>query len=623
LASGDLTSLATESALSTEQYSSGTLRVDPQAIIGALKRRWKLIVACVFLPVVAGFGALQLMTPIYQSSVELLVFDPQTQSVGVLRDAAPPPGLDTATIATEIELIKSLTLCLRVARELKLDQEPEFQIRTSVAPSKDVSAVSELRLLVAASVLRDRLRVERIPFSYVLVVSATARDPELAQRIAAKVVEDYLASQQEAREAALQQLASGLELKQKSLKENLHLLAEFKGTEDFLKIQELQRKITDDSKLYDAYLAQYNELKTRESLPSEARKEKVIAPAMVPSEPVSPRRSLFLAIAGAVGLMVAVVIVFLVEYGGFRVRSWVQAEQLFGLRVIGALPLIAEVQSDTGTATRELVTAMAGSAPSSPLSEAVSTMRLRLQVADKAAKVIMVTSFRAGEGKSAVASLLAASSAAAGKRTLLVDCDFRRHTISNNFSSQKTGLSEVLAGVAELSDAIGLNAAVGCYLLSAGSSTRNPSDLLVHPRMDAITAALREQYDYIVIDTPPLLSAVDALALARTIDKILVVVDGSRRGSYGDVITSLETLRRETDRIAGLVFNKVDPRQVPCYGYDDYNYGNSQLALTMLEGELRPRWWLGQLGTWGDTRTRAGLSRLTDLLNKTRRRIFT
>jgi capsular exopolysaccharide synthesis family protein len=319
-----------------------------------------------------------------------------------------------------------------------------------------------------------------------------------------------------------------------------------------------------------------------------------------------------------------VVIVFLLEYGGFRVRNWVQAEQLFGFRVIGALPLIAEVQSDTGSATRELVTAMAGSAPSSPLSEAVSTMRLRLQVADKAAKVIMVTSCRAGEGKSAVASLLAASSAAAGKRTLLVDCDFRRHTISNDFPSQETGLSEVLAGVAEISAAIGLNSAVGCYLLSAGSSTRSPSDLLVHPRMDAITAGLREQYDYIVIDTPPLLSAVDALALARTIDKIIVVVDGSRRGSYGDVIAALEALQRETERIAGLVFNKVDPRQVPCYGYDDYNYGNSKLSLTMEgEGELWPRRWLGQLGTGRDFRIRAGLTRLTGLLNKTRSWIST
>jgi tyrosine-protein kinase Etk/Wzc len=185
-------------------------------------------------------------------------------------------------------------------------------------------------------------------------------------------------------------------------------------------------------------------------------------------------------------------------------------------------------------------------------------------------------------------------------------------------------LSEVLAGVAELSAAIGLNAAGGCYLLSAGSSTRNPSDLLVHPRMDAITAGLREQYDYIVIDTPPLLSAVDALALARTIDKIIVVVDGSRRGSYGDVIAALEALQRETERIAGLVFNKVDPRQVPCYGYDDYNYGNSKLSLTMEgEGELWPRRWLGQLGTGRDFRIRAGLTRLTGLLNKTRSWIST
>jgi capsular exopolysaccharide synthesis family protein len=229
------------------------------------------------------------------------------------------------------------------------------------------------------------------------------------------------------------------------------------------------------------------------------------------------------------------------------------------------LPLSSRSISDLKLAQEILA------APLSPFREAMRTIRIGLRLADTECgfKVIMVTSPLPSEGKSSIAALLAASYAAAGKRTVLVDCDFRRGSLSRDFSLAQVSFSDVLTGSGDLGAATIYDSVTGCYLIQAGPGTNSSDDWPVSLRTKAVLTQMRQQYDCIVLDTPPLLSTIDALALARLADKIIVAVDGTR-ASCGRLAEAFALLGKETHRVAGILFNKIDPRELRAYGFDCY-----------------------------------------------------
>jgi capsular exopolysaccharide synthesis family protein len=211
--------------------------------------------------------------------------------------------------------------------------------------------------------------------------------------------------------------------------------------------------------------------------------------------------------------------------------------------------------------------------PLSQFSEAVNSMRISLELSSGNAKVILITSALPAEGKSTAAMLLAASSASSGKRTVLLDCDLRRQSTSEAFRSKsEPGLSELLRGTAELMDVITKDPATRTYLIPAGSMVPNAADLLMSQRMGDLIAELRSEFDYIVMDTSPLLPVIDALALTTVADKVLLIVEWghTRRAAISE---AFKILRPEVDRVAGIVLNKVDLHQMQGYSYrGGYHY---------------------------------------------------
>jgi capsular exopolysaccharide synthesis family protein len=205
--------------------------------------------------------------------------------------------------------------------------------------------------------------------------------------------------------------------------------------------------------------------------------------------------------------------------------------------------------------------------PLSPLNEAVHSVRINLRLSSADSKVILITSPLPGEGKSAAAMLLAASSAASGKRTILIDCDLRQPSTSAALRKiDVPGLSELLRGTAKLENVITRDPTTKTYLIPAGSVVPNSADLLMSQQMRDLVVTLRGLFDYIVLDTPPLLMVVDALALATVVDKILVIVEWSQT-AHGSISEAFKVLRPEAHRVAGIVFNKVDLNRLPGYGY--------------------------------------------------------
>jgi capsular exopolysaccharide synthesis family protein len=508
-------------------------------------------------------------------------------------------------INTEIEIIKSLSLSRRVASELKLYENPEFQVKDSRSAQTTGDAERAKELLPAATALlrEHHLKVERVPFSYVLLVSATSHKPQVAQQIATTVVDDYLTVQQEARKKALQEFAAVLERKQKSIKEYADSLVKLGDNfRDYMTVQELQRKISVENKLYDSYLSQYNELKTLDSLKTES--ERVISTADLPIAPIFPRAVLYSLVAFAFGAVVSSGLVLFLEYPRLKISNRALLEETFGHKVIGALPLFPLLQStrriSTFRSAQEIL-----AAPLSPFREAMRTIRIGLHLADIECppKVIMVTSPLPGEGKSSIAALLATSYANAGARTVLVDCDFQRGSLSRDFSQAQISFSDVLTRSGDLNAATIYDSVTGCYLIPAGPGTDSSDDWPVSARTKAVLTQIRQQYDCIVLDTPPLLSTIDALALARLADKIIVAVDAPS-ASYSTLSEVFALLSRETNRVAGIVVNKVDPREIQRYGFDCYysntccgSNGSSEFLV------LRCRWLLARTWTgalrWG------------------------
>jgi exopolysaccharide transport family protein len=359
--------------------------------------------------------------------------------------------------------------------------------------------------------------------------------------------------------------------RQEALEADLQRLSARDNTEGYFKLQQLERVADADRQLYDTYLSQYNDISERRTLQDASAR--IISPASRPTSPISSRSMKFYGLGGILGLGGGFLLAFLVEYFRPGVKTAMEIEQTFGRPVLGIIPLVQR-RNSRGTRENRLLRRMVDK-PMSHFSDAVHAMRISLELSSANSKVILITSALSGEGKSTAAMLLAASSASSGRRTILLDCDLRRQSTSVAFRNEReVGLSELLRGTAELMDVITKDPATNTYLLPAGSMVPNAADLLMSQRMGDLIAELRDEFDYIVMDTSPLLPVVDALALATVADKVLLIVAWSQT-PRATISEAFKVLRPEAHRVAGIVLNKVDLNQLPGYGYRGvYYYGS-------------------------------------------------
>lgn len=352
--------------------------------------------------------------------------------------------------------------------------------------------------------------------------------------------------------------------REQTLEANLQTLTANLNSEAYIKLQQLRHMADSDRKAYETYLAQYNDISERREM--QYTSARIISPATLPRTP-DKNRMKFYAIGGIGGFGGGLLLAFLLEFFRPGLKTSVEIEQSFGLPVVGLVPLVS--QRETRRASLSQPLGRNASKPLSQLSEAVHTMRVSLGLSSANPKSVLITSALPGEGKSTAAMLLAASSASSGKRTILLDCDLRMGSTSRAFlrlrGKHRPGLSELLQGTAQLEDVITEDPVTKIHVITAGSMTPNAADLLMSERMQDVIAALRSSFDCIVMDAPPLLPVVDALALATVADKILVIVEWCRT-PRASIHEAFRILGQEANRVAGIVFNKVELDQLPGYG---------------------------------------------------------
>ena len=205
--------------------------------------------------------------------------------------------------------------------------------------------------------------------------------------------------------------------------------------------------------------------------------------------------------------------------------------------------------------------------------EAIKTLRTNIQFSGRDIKTIMFTSCFPNEGKSDTLIQLAKEIGKAGKKVLLIDADIRKSTFVRRYRVRLTvkGLSQYLSGQAEQPAIYYSTNFENMDMIFAGPMAPNPSELLEEKAFDELLATARQIYDYVLIDTPPILSLTDAAIVARKCDGAVLVVE-SGRVKYRDAQKAQEQLEKCGCSILGAVLNKVQVRKDKYYS-SYYGYG--------------------------------------------------
>ena len=209
------------------------------------------------------------------------------------------------------------------------------------------------------------------------------------------------------------------------------------------------------------------------------------------------------------------------------------------------------------------------------LTEGLNQLKTNLAFCGKDIKVITITSSVPNEGKSSVAFDLSKTMAEGGKKILMVDADLRKSVLAAKYHIQgiDKGLSHYLTGQAEIEDIIYETETEGFYLSVAGPLSPDPTSLLDSDQFQKFIDKVREDYDYVIIDAPPLGVVIDAVIIGKYCDGAVLVIEQGviKRKVVQDVI---KQLKRGEVRILGAVLNKVDAR-IGAYGAYDYKYSYS------------------------------------------------
>ena len=332
----------------------------------------------------------------------------------------------------------------------------------------------------------------------------------------------------------------------------------------------LSRNLEADRALYDSVLARLKEVDVTSGLTDQSItiQERAMGAGPVPSQTL---KYIILGVFG--GLAAGVALAFALNYLDPSLRTIDQVEQRTGVGVVASVPMIKSRGPVSGGAGVNLPSV---SDRRGVVAEAFRTMRATLAMISGRDKhrVFLITSAIPGEGKTFTSSNFAATLAQQGFRTLLIDADLRKPSVSKLFFNEnlQPGLSEVLMGSAPLDQAIVPTKVENLSVLPAGGIAPNPSELLAHAQFDEIVQKLKEQYDRIVIDSSPVLAVRDPLLLAKSVDACCLIVRAGRSPSKASV-QAVRLLAEAETPASGIVLNSVRHGNSAYYAYAYRTYG--------------------------------------------------
>ena len=289
---------------------------------------------------------------------------------------------------------------------------------------------------------------------------------------------------------------------------------------------------------------------------------RVVDAAETPLGPTSPNKvnNLLLALFG--GATLAVGLAFFFEYLDNRIKSPGEVKEHLGLPFLGMVPALFD---------KDLKTPLISNGVPGNFLESIRAVRTNMlfSSADEGCRSVVITSTGPGEGKTLVATNLAVALAQTGQLVLLIDADMRKPRVHTVFDkTQAPGLSNFLVGDAKASEAIRTTRVPGLWLIPAGPYSPNPAELLGSKRFQDFMSSSSTQFDWVIIDTPPVMAVTDSSVLAHMATGVLFVVGAEMTSRYV-AQRALEQLDHAHARFLGAVLNRVDLKH-NAYYYSQY-----------------------------------------------------
>jgi polysaccharide biosynthesis transport protein len=338
-----------------------------------------------------------------------------------------------------------------------------------------------------------------------------------------------------------------------------------------ISLRDLDSKAQTFRAIHDTFVQKYMESLQQQSFPyTEAR---VISHAVVPGAKSQPNSLLVMTLASASGLMLAFGVALLIDFAesGFRTSDQVEAElRTSCLAVVPQIKIGAETSGDAGKANQDSSRQIEQSgvlfsvlgAPFSRFAEAFRTIKVSIDLfsLSKPTKSIGITSTSPNEGKSTISANLARLIAHAGGKAILLDCDLRNPSLTRALApGAELGLLDVISGKRLLTDVIWTDPSTSLAFLPMVAKTRlsHTNEILASGGMKKLIDALREVYDYVLIDLPPLTPVVDVRSTNQIVDSYLFVIEWGRT-SVESVERALSSAPLVYDNLMGVILNKAN-----------------------------------------------------------------
>jgi capsular exopolysaccharide synthesis family protein len=299
---------------------------------------------------------------------------------------------------------------------------------------------------------------------------------------------------------------------------------------------------------------------------------RLISPPRLPTTPSFPKPAPFLLAALVLGAVAGAAAGFLREQMDNTFSTPEQIETRLDVPVIASVPLLKDADLQHGAKKFDLI----GYTVTHPLSWFAESLR-RIRVSlhhdrENVARVVQFTSPMPGEGKSSLAMCVGVSSALAGTRTILIDCDFRHRSLTTAFQADgRAGVSDFLFGSARLQDVIVKSPVNGLSVIPAGSDMHVQPDFVNLSGLQRLIALALSYADFVILDTAALEAIVDGEMISQVVDQTIIVA----KWRYSDrelLARTLERIQRARGRVTGVVLNSVDLSEVSKYGYWSDNY---------------------------------------------------
>lgn len=334
---------------------------------------------------------------------------------------------------------------------------------------------------------------------------------------------------------------------------------------DLVTLQQLQREAEASRLIYEFFLGRLKETSVQQGI--QQADSRLLSQAVVPLGPTSPKKPLILALSLVLGGLLGSAIVLGREFAQNTFRDSTELEGKTGHTVIGQIPAIPARR-------RKNVLKYLTDRPTSAAAEAIRNLRTSILLSDidNPPQIIMSTSSIPGEGKTTQSLALAQNLTGLGKKVLLIEGDIRKRVFAEYFDIQdKKGLIAVLSGEAKLEEAVSHEPTLNADILIGEKTETNAADIFSSERFTRFLEDLRSKYDYVIIDTPPVLAVPDARVIGRSMDAVIYTVKWDST-SQRQVREGLKSLENVQVRVTGLVLSQINAKGMKKYGYGE-TYG--------------------------------------------------